>query len=274
MIYDGENPPLSVAIDICQKTFARHPRRVAFAGRAGAGKNTVAELIAGDRWPVFNHADKLKEEVLEWVVRSCLEGFDIDSDESFLHFANFIGLSPARIQDDLWDLVGPVYTAMIRLYITAQREHFNIVPFATMATGESLPEKIKFVDGHKEHFREALQLYGTMSKELAADPYHWVTMTIARAIHHPTCFNADTRYIDEIECLKMCGWTVIYLDINDTTQNERRPTMNAKEKLHASEWDICNSMCDAAVNANGGLSNVLMQIAQSITPAVKREVAA
>ena len=263
--YSADNPPLQVAVDICRNILTHSPRRVALAGRAGAGKNTVAEFIAANQWPIINHADRLKEEVLEWVVGACLHGIDPDQDESFEHFAAFMGISPARIQDDLWSMMGPVYAALIKLYVTARKKNYNIVPFALLKPGEAIELKVKFVDSHKDDFREALQLYGSMSKELAADPYYWVNQTVSRSLEHPICLNADTRYLDEVECLRMCGWTVIYLDITDGIQTERRPNMSDTEKAHHSEWALTNSMCDVAVDATKPLPAVLMQIADYLS---------
>lgn len=267
-LYDADNPPLDVAVSICRNMLAERPLRIAFAGRAGAGKSTLAALLSGGSWPVLNHADTMKEEVLEWLVDASLRGFDPESDEAFEHFANFMGISPARIQDDLWDLLGPVYASFVALYLVSQRGRFPLHAFAGDPPGVNLPAKVEFVERHKTHFREPLQLYGQMSKELTANPYYWVDRTIARSIGSPICFNADTRFRDEMEALRGCGWTGVFLQVSDAVQRQRRPELTQRQRDHASEWGIVPDDCDVTIDADHDPAYVLMQVAAYLNAGV------
>lgn len=254
-IYSEESVPAEVAAAACRRLLTAAPARITFAGRAGSGKSTVAELIRGEAWPCHNHADTIKSEVVEWLAGALQRGFDPDADEAFLHFSHFMGLSPSRVRDDLWDLLGPVYATFVRLYATARREKLAVDPHLALA------EQVALVERHKPLFREPLQLYGQMSKELAADPYHWVKQTIGRSLDHPVCFNADTRFSEEMEALRSCGWVGVYLAIDDATQRARRPEMTERERQHVSEWGITPEECDLVVDANRPLGAVLLQIA-------------
>lgn len=260
--------PLEVAVKLCAAAIVQRPCRIAFAGRAGAGKSTVATLLANeillknDKVDIFNHADMIKEEILEWLVDAVLQGFDPESDQCFEHFANFMGISPARIQDDLWDLIGPVYAEFCRLFLVATKNKWPLAEFAMKGPGVDIKEKVAFVDSHKGLFRRAMQLYSEMSKELTADEYYWVNMTVSRSLATYMCFNADTRWKSELDVLKNCAWKTIYLDISDETQKKRRPEMTDLERSHSSEWSIEPKDCDLVVDSNESLSSVIMHIAE------------
>lgn len=266
--HQAEAPPIDIAIELCRGMLKRQPARIAFAGRAGAGKTTISLLLAQQEWPVFNHADTMKVEVFEWLVDALLLGHDPESDASFEHFANFMGLSPSRIHDDLWELIGPVYTAFTKLYVRSLHRDYDLVQMARL-TGPDLAPQIAFVDRHKDDFRETLQLYGTMSKELAADSYYWVNRTVSAALSHRICFNGDTRYREEMEALRGCGWLGIYLQIDDSTQMERRPKMTKQERMHDSEWSINPEDCDVILDATAPLPVVLVQLAEYLSQAEK-----
>lgn len=273
-LYRAEEPPIAVAIDICRALLKQAPRRLAFAGRAGAGKNTIAEAISQGEWPVINHADTMKEEILEWLTDACLHGLEADTDQAFEHFATFMGISPGRIQDDLWDLIGPVYASFLRLYLVARQQKYQLTPFVMLPLGIDIELKVAFVDAHKQAFREALQLYGQMSKELAANPYYWVDKTIARSLDAPICLNADTRYTDELECLRTCAWSGIYLEIDEATQIARRPDMTEAQRMHVSEWGIQPQDCDVVIDANTSVASVLMGVADYLAVPVRKRVVA
>lgn len=262
ILHPVENVPLDVAVRLCREAIEQRPMRIAFAGRAGAGKTSVAGLLSQNVWEVLNHADMIKEEILEWLVDAMLQGFDPESDQAFEHFANFMGISPARIQDDLWDLIGPVYAEFSKLYLVAKREKWPLAEFAMKGPGVDIKEKVAFVDSHKGVFRRAMQLYSEMSKELTADEHYWVNMTISRSLATHVCFNADTRWKSEVDMLRNCAWKIIYLDINDETQKKRRPEMTDEERNHSSEWSITGKDCDLSIDSNQSLSAVIMQIAE------------
>lgn len=263
--HSGSEPPLSVSKEICRTLIKQQKGRIAFAGRAGAGKSTLANHLAGRDYFVLNHADPIKEEILEWLTESVLTGYDPESEETFNHFCGFIGLSPRRVEDDLWEMVGPVYASFIKLHVAAIKANWNLSPFLDLRAGEHIAAKVAFVDAHKEVFRSPMQIYSEMSKEIAADPYYWVNRTISRSSGEPICFNADTRFRDEIECMKMCGWSMIYLDISDSTQAKRRPEMTDEQKMHQSEWDISALDCDFCIDSNKSESSVLMQLSEYLT---------
>lgn len=259
-IYIAEDPPLRVAVDVCHGLFLNTPVKIAFAGKAGAGKTTLARTLSTEQWPVFNHADSLKEEIVEWLDEAIRREYRPYSDDCFYHFANFMGLSPARIQEDLWDLVRPVYEALIRLY-DRSRAHsdFERIP------SHSFELRMQFVDRHKHIFRESLQIYGSMVKEIAADPYYWVNRTIERSSQHRICFNGDTRHREEMECLRACGWIGVYLWVDEDTQRRRRPDMTDAERQHASEWGITPEDCDMVVDSTESPSVALMELAEYLS---------
>lgn len=271
--FSADNPPLEVAVTICRTLIEQRGGRFAFAGRAGSGKSTVARLLTNGDWPIVNHADTLKQEVVEWLTDALRYDFDPHSDDSFLHFANFMGLSPARIQDDLWDLLGPVYRSFVTLYARATRASFDIKPLRTYAAITQATEAIAYVDAHKEEFREVLQLYGSMSKEISADPYYWVNRTVTAGACFPICFNADTRYRQEMECLRSCGWTGVFFWIDDDTQLARRPDMVTTARFHHSEWGLAPEDCDMVVDATQPIPAVLMQLADYLAAVAPRQKA-
>lgn len=264
-IYAAEGPPLNIAVDVCRGLLLQRPVRIAFAGKAGAGKTTLARHLGSDTWPVFNHADLLKQELVDWLNDALTYGYRPFSDDCFYHFANFLGLSPVRLQEDLWPLVRPVYEAMIRLYVTAGTMHDLRVDRA-----HTLDRKIRLVDTHKRVFRESLQVYGSMVKEIAADPYYWVNRTIERAIPHSVCFNGDTRHREEMECLRACGWVGVYLWIDDDTQRVRRPEMTESERNHHSEWSITAEDCDIVIDSTDSPSVALMELAEYLAAGTVR----
>lgn len=263
--FNAYEPPLEVAVDCVRSVIKDNPVRIAFVGRAGAGKTTTASIIARDDYPLINNADFLKEEVLEWLSSAHNAGFDPESDESFIHFADFMGLSVSRIQDDMWDLIGPVFGAFTSLYLKSVRDNLDVLRFNQMHLHTNIPEKVAFVDLHKNLFRQSLQLYGQMSKEIAADEEYWVQHTLNRSLAYPICFNCDTRFTSEMECLRNCGWTGIYLSIDDETQHKRRPQMTEDERNHISEWSISPSDCDYVIDSTKSLSSVLMNIADYLS---------
>lgn len=271
--YRAEMPPLAVAVDICRTLIRQQGGRYAFAGRAGSGKTSTALLLSGGEWPIFNHADTLKQEVVEWLSDALIYGFDPQSDDSFLHFAHFMGLSPARIQDDLWDLLGPVYAAFIRVYSRAVRNAFDSGPLRHFSDVRKMTEAITYVDAHKEEFREVLQIYGSMSKEIAADPYYWVNRTVTAGMNFPICFNGDTRYQSEMQCLRACSWTGVFLWIDDETQVQRRPDLGKNQRDHHSEWGMAPEDCDVMIDATQPQAVVLMEFANYLAAHGRRRKA-
>lgn len=259
-VWVADDPPLAVAVDVCRGLLEHTPVKIAFAGKAGAGKTTLARALSTDTWPVFNHADLLKDELVEWIVEALHRDYKPYSDECFYHFANFMGLSPGRLQEDLWTLVRPVYESMIRLYGHARQ----INAFRSIPT-QSLADRIGFVDLHKHLFRDSLQVYGSMVKEIAADPYYWVNRTIERSTAHRVCFNGDTRHREEMECLRACGWIGVYLWIDDDTQRARRPEMTDHERAHSSEWGIEPDDCDIVVDSTKSSGVALMELADYLS---------
>jgi energy-coupling factor transporter ATP-binding protein EcfA2 len=257
-VWNAQEPPLEIALDSIRTTL-KH-KRIAFAGRAGAGKSTLANIISSGSYPIINHSDALKEEVLEWLTDISFKDLEPDSNEAFQHFVNFTGISLSRIQEDLWYILGPVYTAFTNLYIQSRKLNLPTDTFISLGQGINLDEKIKFVDRHKNIFRTSLQKYGEMSKEIAADEEYWVHQTLNRSLEHPICFNSDTRFAAEMECLRNCGWTGIYLFIDDETQKIRRPEMSDLERSHISEWSIGPEHCDFVVDGRNSLSSILMEI--------------
>lgn len=259
-IYVAEEPPLSIAVDVCHGLLKINPVKIAFAGKAGAGKSTMAKMLSNRHWPVFNHADMLKDEIFEWLAEAIKREYKPYSDECFYHFANFMGLSPARMQEDLWDIVKPVYDVLIKMYVrTSQIPEFKKIPAYT------LDERILFVDNHKKEFRESLQVYGSMVKEIAADPYYWVNRTIGRSADYKICFNGDTRHREEMECMKECGWIGVFLWVDDETQKTRRPEMTETERNHFSEWSITAEDCDIVIDSTKSLSTALMELADYLS---------
>lgn len=259
-LYTAEDPPLSIAVDVCRGLLKITPQKIAFAGKAGSGKTSMAKMLSTSAWPIFNHADMLKEELFSWLFEAINHGYKPYSDECFYHFSNFMGLSPARIQEDLWDLVKPVYESFIKMYIkTLSAPEFKKIPIY------SLDERILFVDNHKQEFRESLQVYGSMVKEIAADQYYWVNKTISRSSDYKVCFNGDTRHKEEMECMKECGWIGIFLWVDEETQKLRRPEMTEDQRNHFSEWSITAEDCDAVIDSTKSLSAALMELADYLS---------
>lgn len=252
--------------EICHSLLLQHPRRITFAGRAGSGKTSVCEAISRDLIPIINHADTLKEEVLELLVSAAAAGLLHERDEGrrFIHFAHYVGLTPEILRDDCWTIFGRAFadfTRMLDFAATAAIDR-DLAFFHGLKAGEYLPQKVKFVERHKGFIRPTLISYGQAIKEVNANPSHWVEQTVTRAIHHSACLNGDTRFAeDELDLLEYCGWTSVYLWIDRETQRVRRPELTDETLNDPTETSIDWTDCAFVIDARQPLPKVLMTIA-------------
>lgn len=280
-VFDPERPPLTLAVALLSQLLQRQPRRLAFAGRAGAGKTTMCELLAGrsallpdaipSGFPIINNADGIKAEVMEWLVEARTRHLIPEEEATKDHFLDYLGLSPAMVKAYMWDLIGPLWEAMKTLLEDAYRLFPPLDGWLQYARGEGIEAKVAFVDAHKPIFRTALQKYGEAVKELAADPFYWVNETVNRSLAFRTCFNGDIRFTEEADALKGAGWTTIYLWIDDETQKQRRPDLTPEQLAHASENGIAPEDCDFVIDATRDLARVVYDTALVFAPA--RQVA-
>jgi hypothetical protein len=253
--------------EICRAILRRWPLRLFCAGRAGAGKDTVAHLIAGNEFPVLGHADTLKEEVLAWLADVVTKTLYADDEGMFGHFCDFMGFDdPAIVRTDLAELLMPLSEAFGAMAKAAVHEHGltrELAFFASLATGEFLEAKVAYCNRYRGLFRLSLQRYSQAVKELCANPSHWVERTIARAQDHPICCNADTRFAeDEVDLLRFAGWKGIYLWIDRPTQRRRRPELTEEQIHHVSESSIRPEDCDLVVDGRLPIATVMTTVAR------------
>lgn len=250
------------------RDFLEHSEiRLAFGGKLGAGKTTMCEAISAAPYrdkgnlTIINHADGIKEEVLEWVSDARRRGYIPGHNSTFEHFCNFLGISPGIVKLDMYELMHPLWTAFDQLLTAVYDEQIPVLPFASIPSGQELTRKVAFVDHHKQTFRTALQLWGQTTKDLNADPYHWVNQTVSRAIGSAPCLNGDTRFPEEMELMRATGWVAIYIAISEETQRIRRPNATPEQLNHVSETSLRPEDCDVTVDGNVTVPEVLLQIA-------------
>ncbi len=274
--FERSNPPVPVAAALLHDVLVNSPRRIALAGRAGAGKTTIARIITGahpalggppwlaEKIPVFNHADGIKDEVLEWAANARKRGLIPGHDATFDDFCNFLGITPSIVRLDLMEIVGPCWQAMSQLLETVYDEQIPVMQWAGVPIRQATAEKVAFIEQYKPVFRSALQTYGQAIKEIGANPQHWVEWTVERGMAHRLWVNADSRFAEEMHVLRGTGWTGVYLQISDETQRERRPEMTGEQLLHVSEHGIGPRECDCVIDANQPLGMVIMELATAL----------
>lgn len=271
LVFDAANPPLESSAAVLREFLLEQPRRLAFAGKAGAGKTTLCETIAqGTEIPIFNHADGVKEEVLEWIAVARNRALIPGERATFESFCDFLGISPSIVEHDMWEILGPVWTAMSETLESVYHHRLPVIAFAGLQPGEQLAQKVKFVDQNKPLFRSALQNYAEATRLISGNDDYWVDQTIARCIPHPVCLNGDTRFASEAEILRYTGWTVIYLDISEETQIARRPEMTPEQRAHHTEHGIGPEHCDLVLDANQTLAKLILDLSQFLPRKRKR----
>lgn len=240
--------------------------RLAFGGQLGAGKTTMCEAIATvpfpgkERLPIFNHADGLKEEVLEWVSDARRRAYMPGEEATFEHFCNFLGISPGIVRLDMQELLMPLWASFDKLLSDVYEHQIPVVPYAKIPPKQQVERKVAFVDSHKPFFRTALQLWGQTVKDLNADPYHWVNETVGRSIGHAPCLNGDTRFPEEMELMHATGWLSVYITVSEENQRLRRPETTDEQRRHKSETALGPEDCTYVVDGDRPISDVLLQI--------------
>lgn len=274
--FDDANPPADIAFAVIRAVLAQRPRRIAFAGRAGSGKSTLCEFVSGtapelaglpvrlDPIPVVNHADPIKEEALEWLARARSRALIPGENATFEAFCDFMGLTPALVRHDLWEIVGPAWDAADRALREVYDRRLPVLAFLDVAVGEHVSEKVAFVEAHKPVFRELLQAYGQAGRELGGNPGYWAEMTVSRSLAHPSCLNGDTRYANEAELLRGAGWTVVHLDCPERELAARRPEMTPAQLAHVSERSIGPADCDFSLDAAQPVPKIAMDLADRL----------
>ena len=274
--FADDDPPISIGANLVQGMLERTPARIAFAGRAGAGKSSVAAVIAGShpdlqddpRWtsrmpyPVFNHADGVKCEVLEWVAKAKLRSLIPGERATFVSFCDFLGISPGIVEQDMWEILGEPWNAMDELLENCYEQRIPVQDWADSATMDECGPKVAFVERRKDWFRRSLQAYGESIRQISGNPAWWAEQTVDRGLDFRTCLNADTRYREEADVLRAAGWTVVYLAIDDETQRERRPGFGEEARAHVSENSIAPEDCDMVIDATQPLGRVVMDVAE------------
>lgn len=277
-VYNPADPPLGTVATLLYQLLETHPRRLAFTGRAGSGKTSLCQLIAGTHpalfdnpdylahpvVPIINHADLIKEEVLEWLAEARSRAFIPDERSTFEHFCDFLGISPSIVEHDMMEVVGPLWTEMRRLLDKTYEHRLGVAHWSDIPPGELLGEKVAYVDAHKPLFRSALQLYGEVGKILSGDPGYWVDHTVRRGSVHRLCVNGDTRFAEELDILRYTGWTIVGLKLDDDHQRQRRPDLTEEQRQHASETSLRMDLCDVVLDANQPLPLVGMALADWI----------
>ena len=244
--------------------------RLAFAGPLGAGKTTMCEAISRAGYPgkgdlkILNHADGIKEEVLEWVSDARRRAYIPSTEGTFNHFCNFLGISPGIVQMDMQELLGPLWKSFDQLLSDVYEHKIDVIPFSKLAPNEDVPRKVAFVDTHKPFFRTALQHWGQTTKDLNADPYYWVNQTVSRAIGEAPCLNGDTRFPQEMELMRSTGWRSVYITVSEGNQRLRRPEVTETQLNHISERSLRPEDCDHVVDGDQPVANVLLQVASHL----------
>lgn len=275
-VFADADPPLSVGASLAASLLRQHPSRIFLAGKAGAGKSAVASAIAGTHpdlvkdgrrdghvaIPVCNHADGIKDEVIEWVSRARARALIPGERATFVAFCEFLGISPGLVESDLWSILEAPWRAMEQALFDCYDRFIPVQQWAAVAPGDDVSGKVAFVDRYKPVFRRSLQLYGEAIREISGNPDYWAERTVDRGLVFRTCLNADTRFGHEADLLHGAGWIGVYLDISDDTQRRRRPEMGQDALAHASEHGIGPEACDVAVDANRPLGRVVLDIAE------------
>ena len=277
--YDPANPPLGLMADLIYQTLVHSPRRIAFGGKAGAGKTEMCRLIAGtselltgETWmghppiPILNHADLIKEEVLQYVARCKTAGIRPSSDEAFVAFCAHFDLPAPFVRQDMGEIMIPLFTAMNQTLQDAYDHLPTLRQWAEMPPGTEIEAKVALVDEYKTYFRTSLQLYGQAIKDTGGDPYYWVAQTVNRGLEHKIALNGDTRFREEMEILEGTGWTTIWLDITRRTQKKRRPDLTKEQLAHPSENGLAKEDCRHVVDANQAPNLVLRDIHAILAP--------
>lgn len=274
--FDDHDPPLAIGANLIAGMLAKTPIRIAFAGKAGAGKSSVAAVIAGThpdlaqdlRWqahvpyPVFNHADGVKCEVLEWASRAKQRALIPDERATFIAFCDFLGISPGIVERDMWEVLGETWTAMNELLETCYDQRIPVQDWADTSAREEMEAKVAFIDRRKQWFRRSLQAYGESIRQISGNREYWAEQTIDRGLAYRTCLNADTRFREEMDVLRAAGWIGVYLDIDEATQLARLPWMTGDAGQHVSEHGIAPEDCDVTIDARQPLGRVVMDVAE------------
>lgn len=275
--FDPANPPLWLAASLLSRVMAGNPRRLAFGGRSGAGKTSICLVLAGTHpdlarteyrqalpVSIINHADLMKEEVLEWVANARKRALIPGNRATFVSFCAFLGISPGIVEKDMWELLGPVWEAFNELLEAVYDLKIPIQAWADYLPGENLQDKVAFVDTYKPHFRTSLQLYGEAIKEISGNPFYWVEHTVNRGITEPLCCNGDTRYPEEMEVLRSTGWTGVYVAVDPEVQDQR-VQLTSEQRAHVSENALMPSDCDFMLDGNQPLGKVVMDLAEALS---------
>lgn len=271
-----DDPPIAIGANLATKLLRKQPMRIAFAGRAGAGKSAVASVIAGThpdlgldpRWqshmpyPVFNHADGVKCEVLEWVSRAKFRALIPDERATFVSFCDFLGISPGIVERDLWEVLGETWNAMNELLQVCYDERIPVQDWADSSSTQEMEAKVAFVDRRKQWFRRSLQAYGESIRQISGNREYWAEQTIDRGLATRACLNADTRFREEMDVLRAAGWIGVYLDVDAKTQAARLPWMTADAHSHVSEHGIGPEDCDVVIDATRPLGRVVLDVAE------------
>jgi hypothetical protein len=270
------DPPVVLGANLVAASLARHPARIFIAGRAGAGKSTVAAVMAGT-WPglpkddtarlrepvpVCNHADPVKDEVLEWLSRSRQRALVPGERATFISFCDFLGISPAIVERDLWEILGEVWEAMNGLLATCYEEAIPVQQWAEVPPGADIPAKAAFVERYEPLFRRPLHLYGEASRQLSGSEEFWAERTVDRGLAFRTCLNADTRFRAEAGALRAAGWIGIHLAISDGTQRQRLADPDPDVPVHRAGDAVAPEDCDVSIDGNRPLGRVVLDIAE------------
>lgn len=283
--FADSDPPVAIAANLISAMLAKQPQRIAFAGAAASGKSTVASVIAGThpdlakdaRWqyhvpiPVYNHADGIKAEVLEWVAKAKSRALIPDERATFVSFCDFLGISPGIVERDLWEVLGEPWEAMNELLETAYERRIPVQEWAGVPANVEIPGKVAFVDRHKPAFRRSLQSYGEAIREISGNREYWAEQTVDRGLAFRICLNADTRFPEEAALLHGAGWTVIHLAADRRTRLDRAPELTEQALDHVSERSIGPEHCDVSIDAARPLGRVVMDVAEWLASRVRPE---
>ena len=211
--YDASNPTPEAAYDLIVSALVAHPRRLAVIGgsdlvRFVAGEHPLLErLVERRRIPVINHADRAKEDVLEWVADARERGLAPGSADVFDDFCSYMGLEPELIRE-LWTVYGPLYEALETLLGHVSKPGLPVQMWSHLGPGENVDAKVRFVDAHA-CFAPAVAADKVAAPLTRAAPGDWAGDTAARGSRGPLCLNADTETFEEAQTLRDAGWTIV-----------------------------------------------------------------